>query len=272
MTTQTTRPAQPEAAAGPPRRSGSTALRVLAIVLALLLVAYGAVVLASLLARESRTSTDSFEGITSIQLHTSFESVDVTGTDGTGVDVERRWTWSMKEPTVRTRQVGDRLVVSSSCPFSPGLPCTGHVQLTVPSDVAVLGGSSDGHLLLSDLTGPLDVHNADGGVELRDVSGRLRLSTSDGSVRAEGLTADQVDVDTSDGSVQLSFTEPPSRVRASTSDGSLEIVVPKDGTAYAVSVTVADGSQQVDVPTDPESALRITVHTSDGSVRILPAG
>src|SRR3954462_7590985 len=117
MTTQTTPTAHPEAAAGPPRRSGGTALRVLAVVLALLLVAYGAVVLASLLARETRTSTDTFEGIRSIQLDTSFESVDVVGSDGTSVDVDRRWTWSMKEPTVRTRQVGDRLVVSSSCQF-----------------------------------------------------------------------------------------------------------------------------------------------------------
>lgn len=272
MTTQTAPTADADAAAGPPRRSGGTSLQVLAVVLALLLVAYGAVVLASLLARETRTSTDTFEGITTVQLDTSFESVDVIGSDRAGVDVDRRWTWSMKEPSVQTRQVGDRLVVSSSCPFSPGLPCTGRVQLAVPSDVAVLGGSSDGHLLLSDLTGPLDVHNADGGVELRDVSGPLRLSTSDGSVRAEGLTSDRVTVDTSDGSVQLSFAKAPTTVRASTSDGSLEIVVPKDGTAYAVTVSVSDGSQSVDVPTDPESARRISVRTSDGSVRILSAG
>jgi DUF4097 and DUF4098 domain-containing protein YvlB len=116
------------------------------------------------------------------------------------------------------------------------------------------------------------VHNADGGIELRDVTGRLRLSTSDGSVRAEGVTSDQVSVDTSDGSVRLSFAEPPATVRASTSDSSLEIVVPKDGTAYAVSVSVSDGSQQVDVPTDPESSRQISVHTNDGSVRIHPAG
>lgn len=273
QTTPTYTAADRPAPAGPPPRSGTrTPLRILAITLALLLVAYGAVVLASLLSRETRTSTDSFDGIRTIQLDTSFESVDVVASDGTTVDVDRRWTWSLKQPSVRTRQVGDRLVVSSSCPFSPGLPCTGRVQLVVPADVAVLGGSSDGHLLLSGLTGPLDVHNADGGVELRDVTGRLRLSTSDGSVRAEGLASDQVTIDTADGSVQLSFATPPTTVRASTSDGSLEIVVPKDGTAYAVSVSVSDGSQDVDVPTDPESSRTIDVHTSDGSVRILPAG
>jgi len=82
MSTQTTPPAYADAPAGPPRRSGGTTLRVLAVVLALLLVAYGAVVLASLLARETRTSTDTFQGITSIQLDTSFESVDVIGSDG----------------------------------------------------------------------------------------------------------------------------------------------------------------------------------------------
>ena len=273
MTTQTTEPAVPTAAPAP-RPSGSrTPLRVLAIGVSLLLVAYGAVVLASLLSRETGTTSATYDGIRTVQLDTGFESVDVVGTDGaTSVDLDRRWTWSLHEPTVRTRQVGDRLVVSSSCTWSPGLPCTGHVTLAVPPDVAVLGGTSDGRLLLTGLTGPLDVHNSDGRVELRDVSGRLRLSTSDGSVQAEGLTSEQVSVDTSDGSVQLTFAKPPTTVRAATSDGSIDVVVPKDGTAYAVSVSVSDGSQDVAVPTDPDSSRRISIHTSDGSVRVRPAG
>jgi hypothetical protein len=274
MTTQTAAPADRPATTGePPGRGSRTPLRVLAIGLSLLLVAYGAVVLASLLSRETRTSSASFDGIRTVQLDTSFESVEVVATPGaTSVDLDRRWTWSLHEPSVSARQVGDRLVVSSGCSFSPGLPCTGRVRLAVPEDVRVVGGSSDGHLLLSGLTGDLDVHNADGGVELRDVTGTLRLSTSDGSVDATGLTSRTVVVDTSDGSVRLSFANPPDSVRASTSDGSLEVVVPDDGTPYAVAVSVSDGSQQVDVPTDPGSAHRITVHTSDGSVRILPAG
>ena len=273
MTTRTAptgTPVPPQPAAP---RGNRTALRVLAVGFAVLLVAYGAVALASLMARETRTSTATFDGITSVQLDTSFESVDLLGTDGaTSVDVERRWTWSTKEPTISTRQVGDRLVVSSDCTWSPGLPCTGHVRLTLPPDVTVLGGSSDGHLLLSDLSGAVDVHNSDGGVELRDVTGPLRLSTSDGSVAATGLTSDRVTVDTSDGSVHLAFTTPPTAVRVSTSDGSVEVAVPTAGTAYAVTVSVSDGSQQVDVPTDPAAPRRIGVHTSDGSVRVVPAG
>ncbi len=253
--------------------SHHTAVRVLAVGVAVLLVAYGAVVLASLLARQTRTSTATFDGITSVQLDTTFESVDVLGTDGAStVDVERRWTWSTKEPTIRTRQVGDRLVVSSDCTWSPGMPCSGRVRLTVPVDVAVLGGSSDGHLLISGLTGAVDVHQSDGAIELRDVTGPLRLSTSDGSVRATGLTSERVTADTSDGSVRLEFAEPPTSVRVSSSDGSVEVAVPGDGTAYAVAVTVSDGSRQVDVPTDPASSHRIVVHTSDGSVRVVPAG
>lgn len=243
--------------------------RVLAVAVSLLLVAYGAVTLASLLARETQTRTATYQGITTIELDTSFESVEITAQPGAGaVDLERRWSWSLGKPSVTTRREGDRLVVRSSCPFWPGLPCTGDVTLTVPPEVLVVGDASDGHLLLDGLTSAVDVHTADGRLDLRDLSGTLRLATRDGSVRATGLASDTVSLDSADGSVRLGFAKPPTTVRATTRDGSVEVLVPDDGTAYAVSVDVADGSQDVGVPTDPDSASRLTVRTRDGSVRI----
>jgi hypothetical protein len=265
------RPSDP----GPPTRPGPgrLPLRILAVGLALTLVVYGAFVLASLLARETRTSSATFDGVAVVELDTGFESVDVVADrDATRVDLTRRWTWSIKAPSVSARKVGDRLVVSSSCPWTPGLPCTGRVTLTVPQDVAVRGGASDGHLTVAGVTGPVDLSTADGGLELRDVTGRLRLSSKDGSIDGVGISSTDVVADTADGHVRLDFAVAPQTVRAETSDGSVEVLVPDDGTAYRVAVDVSDGSQQVRVPTDPKGTRRISVHTSDGSVTVGTTG
>lgn len=244
-------------------------LRILSVGLALLLVGYGAFALASLLARETRTATASFDGIAVLDLDTGFESVDVVADpEATRVDLTRRWSWSTKEPEVTARKVGDRLVLSSSCSWTPGLPCTGRVTLTVPPDLQVRGGTADAHLSIDGVTGPLDLRTTDGALELRDVTGRLRLVSRDGSVTGVGLRSRDVTADTADGGVDLSFAEPPDRVRAASRDGGVDVVVPDDGTAYAVSVDVSDGSQDVTVPTDPDSTHRITVRTSDGSVTV----
>ena len=255
--------------------TGHAPARVLAVGLSLLLVAYGAVTMASLLARDTQTRSATYQGIASIELDTSFENVDVLASaDGDTVEMTRRWSWSLQQPTVSSRRVGDRLVLSSSCPFSPGLWCTGQVTLTVPPDVRVTGGVSDGHLVVDGLTSPLDLRSSDGSLDLRDVSGALRLVTRDGSLRGTRLTSARVSVESSDGSTHLTFTRPPSSVRATTHDGSLELALPDDGTAYDVSVDVADGSQDVTVPTASRSPRKVTVTARDGSVRVTntPAG
>lgn len=273
MSTYSPAPPRPAEPAPPPRGGARLPLRILAVGLAVLLVVYGAFVLASLLGRETKTSSASFDGVRVLELDTSFESVDVVAEPGaTRVDMTRRWTWSTKEPSVSARVVGDRLVVSSSCPWSPGLPCTGRVTLTVPPDLAVRGGTSDGHLLVDGVTGPLVLRTTDGGLELRGVSGRLRLASRDGSVDGTGLRSTNVTADTADGHVRLDFTVAPSSVQTATRDGSVEVLVPDDGTAYRVAVEVSDGSQHVRVPTDPKAAKRITVHTTDGSVTVGTGG
>jgi len=249
--------------------------RILAIALSLALVAYGAVSIAGLLARETQTRSATYQGVTAIELDTSFENVDVVAADDAdSVEMSRRWSWSLEQPTVSAEQDGDRLVISSRCPFSPGLWCTGRVTLTVPPDVRVSGGVSDGHLVVDGLTSALDLRTSDGSMELRGLSGDLRLVTRDGSLRGTDITSDEVTVESSDGSTRLAFARPPSSVRATTRDGSLELRLPDDGTPYDVSVDVADGSQEVTVPTASRSARKVTVDAHDGSVRVLtgPAG
>ena len=274
MSTQAPAPPRAPAPSGGAGGSGGrTALRVLVVALGLAVVAWNAVAVASLLARGSDSRDGTFGGVRVLELDLSFEEVDVTGSaTADRVTMSRGWHWSLGEPEVVTRQVGDRLVVGSSCPFTPGIPCTGYVHLTVPEGTAVTGRVSDNHLTLRDLTGGIDVSTSDGGVTVVGATGPLRLESRDGTIEASQIRSARVDATTSDGSVHVAFASPPQTVRATSRDGSVELTMPDDRTAYRVTVAVRDGSSAVSVPRDPTSPRRIRVTTSDGDVSITPRG
>ena len=253
-----------------PEPGPRTAVQVLAVLLSLLLVGWCALTVASLLARGSGQAHGTFTGVRTLALDTGFESVDVAGSAaGTTVTMQRSYHWSLGRPTVRARQDGDVLRISSSCPFQVGIGCTGKVHLVVPAGVQVRADTRDGHLTLRDLTGTVTASTSDGGIDADDLTGRLALTTRDGSVDARGLRSTSVSAQSSDGDVRLSFATAPSAVTGRSRDGSLVVLVPPDGTAYDVSTAVRDGSRKVSVPTDPQSAHRITLTASDGSVVVV---
>jgi hypothetical protein len=244
-------------------------MRVLVIGLSLLMVAWGALTLASLLGRGSGEDSGSYDGVSSIVLDTAFESIEVVGSpDATTVSMDRTYHWSFSEPKVGARQDGDVLRLSSSCTFQVAIGCTGRVHLVVPADVELRLQSSDGSMTLRDLTGPVDVVTSDGRLTASNLSGRVTMRTSDGSVNATGLRSENVEAVTSDGSVRLEFAVAPTSVTGRTGDGSIDVIVPRDGTAYDVNATTGDGGRDVSVPTDPRSAKHIELKTGDGSIEV----
>lgn len=273
MSTQTTTPPTALPAPGGKGNGGRAALRILVVGVGLALVAYYAVAVASLLSRAYETRAGTYRGVQVVDLDLSFEEVEVVGSPSTTeVRMSRGYHWSLSKPEIVTRQVGDRLVVRSSCRFTPGLPCTGWVRLTVPAALRVAGGSTDGHLTLRSLTGPVDVETSDGGITVSRATGGLRLQSRDGTIEGSRLRSADVHAASSDGSVHLVFSTPPRSVVATSRDGSVELILPDDGTTYDVRARATDGSTDVSVPTDPKSTRHLTARTSDGSIRIAPQG
>lgn len=271
MSTGTTAAPPSSPRPGSPRQDAGlrTALRVLSVGLSLLLVGWGALTLASLLAHATEHRSATYDGVRALDVDVEFESVQIVGTaDATAVSLERSYTWSLAKPAIGNRLKGALLSITSSCPFSVGLDCSGRIRLVVPNDVEVRVHGSDGSLTLRDLDGPVDVTTSDGSLVASNLTGRVALRTSDGSVEATGLRSGEVTVAASDGALRLAFVLPPSVVTAATSDGSIEVVVPRDGTAYDVTATTSDGRRDVSVPTDPSSPRRMQLRTSDGSIRV----
>ncbi len=253
-----------------PGRSGfRPAARVLAVALALLLVAWGAVALIGVVVRGSDQASATFDDVTRIDVDTAFEDVEIVGDSGASdVTVERDWSWSLFEPKIAATQREGQLLVTSSCSFSPGTGCRGHVKIVVPDDMTVTVSTSDGELVVSDISGDVTADTSDGDLRAQSLSGRIALTTSDGDIDATGLESPEVTTSASDGHTRLSFDEPPTSVTAESSDGDVEIAVPDDRSDYFVTTDTADGETSVSVPTDQRSERHIDVSTSDGSIRI----
>lgn len=171
------------------------------------------------------------------------------GTDGV-VRTEARVTSIWRTPTVTSKEEGDLVRVDVRCPaFSGGV----RLAVQVPPGAAIEARSSAGGVQADGLAGPLTLHS------------------SAGSVQAEGLESDQVEADSSAGSVSLRWAQDadPQRVDASSSAGTVTVLLPdRRGVAYAVDADSSAGSTQVEVRTDPQATRTVRAQSSAGSVTV----
>jgi hypothetical protein len=244
------------------------ALAVLAVLLAVLMVGFGALSAASWAARESATERESHpEPVRRIDLESSGR-ITVVGRDGPGVDVERTLRWSFRRPDVEQRVEGDTLIIRAECRWPVGFGCEASYVVTVPADTQVRVRTTAGSVEARGLRAGADLLSSAGGLQVSDSAGDLRLRTSAGSVRAIGLGPGRVDAESSAGGVRLAFATAPDRVRAHSSAGSVTVELPHGPQAYAVEAESSAGSTDVGVRTDPASPRVVDVSSSTGSVEV----
>ena len=80
---------------------------------------WGALTLASLLARATEHRIATYHGVRALDVDLAFESVEIVGSaDATSVSMTRSYTWSLAKPSISNRLDRDLLSIASSCPFS----------------------------------------------------------------------------------------------------------------------------------------------------------
>jgi hypothetical protein len=179
------------------------------------------------------------------------------------------------------------------------------VTVDTPSALTLEAKTSDGSVNVTGLHGELGLTSGDGDVSLDHVSGNLRVRSGDGHVKitnAEGaleactsdatLTVDGLfhvlALHTSDGTLDLNLREGTKLTEASTiqsSDGSVTLHVPQNFAAD-LNVHTSDGHVDCALPLTMDhyhssggdgrelhgqlngGGAPLTIHTSDGSVRI----
>jgi hypothetical protein len=222
------------------------------VLVVLTLLAAGAMAVVSEFFEQERTQSTSYEDVRGVVADTDVGTIEVRrGTAGAPVRVDRTVRWSFGDPRSSERVDGALLRLGGDCGSGWRFgECSVDYRVTVPPGTT---------LELTTATGSIEVEGADADV---------RATTSTGSLELTSLTSDTVAAQASTGSVELTFAEAPTSVTARTSTGSVEVVVPADGSAYAVDVRTSTGASTTTVPVDSASPRRIEARSSTGSVEV----
>jgi DUF4097 and DUF4098 domain-containing protein YvlB len=256
----------------PPRSTGQRIAIGLALVLTVALVAGGSVSAAADLVIQSKNTTHTFTGtFTSLSVNVDGDVTVQAGPTGQ-ITVATHQVWSFVRPAITETLHGDRLTVKVTCNgFSIG-ECGTSERLTVPPRVALDVDSSDSNVTVDGISGALNLHSSDGDVSVSNDSGPLQLSSDDGNVQGTDLSSSAVTASSTDGDVNLRFTTAPRSVSGTSSDGSVEVGLPRGPAPYLVSASSDNGSRSVDVHTDSTSERRISVDSNNGDVSVYYSG
>lgn len=194
---------------------------------------------------------------------------DVHVTAGAGpVSVTERISYRHQPPATTHAVHAGTLTLTGTCPVSQA--CDVEYDVRVPSGATVDISDRVGNIRLAALAGPVTAHTSAGGIALRSLSGALQVRDNAGSISGSDMSSATATLSTNVGSIDLSFSAPPTTVAAATSVGSITLRLPR-GVAYAVHASVSAGRIHVTVPRAGSSAHSITARTRAGSVTIGPA-
>ncbi len=237
------------------------------VIVGALILLVGVYALLSTLIGGAETSTESYSGISRVDLDLDNASVQITGT-GNEVVVDQRITSGLVATTVRHEVSGDTLRLVLTCPVFISINCEGHFVLRVPPGTGLTGRTANGRIELSRVDGPVDIGTSNGPIVLEGVSGSVRASTSNGAITATDLASRDVDLRTSNGRIEVDASQAPERIVARTSNGRIDIALPSDAAPFAVEVSTSNGSTSIDIRTDPASSQQIDARTSNGDIAI----
>jgi hypothetical protein len=259
------------------------------VVLSVATIAWGALLLVDLLGRtsEDRSTTLPATG-GRLVVSSSGGDVRVAAGDVADVRVLAHLRYGLSAPRLVQEATADGVHLDASCPWYSSF-CSVDYEITVPARLAVRaessGGSitvrgvsgavntdsSGGSITVADTTGSVRARSSGGGITISSAAGPVELDTSGGDVVATGLRGDAA-AESSGGSVRLVFDAPPTSVRASSSGGHVEVLLPRVEGGYRVDASSSGGDHAIGVPTDPASSRRVVVRSSGGDARVLMAG
>ena len=271
MTSLMEPPSTPRVDDRPPAREPSVARGLWKAFAALLVVGAfvsGTFQIITLLAHEERTEVTPYDaaGITSIDVDNSAGSVRIVGTEGDSIEVTAEISDGLRSTGESQQVVGDTLELRGTCPNFGSDWCRVTYTVTVPPSIDVRVDADDGSVDVVGITGDVDVDTDNGSIEMESLAGSIRATNDNGRIEGVGLRSQRVSADTDNGRINLAFVTPPSNVVATSNNGSIEVVVPNDGTAYRLEMDTDNGSRNDEIISDDTAARSIVIRTDNGSV------
>ncbi|WP_112243289.1 DUF4097 family beta strand repeat-containing protein [Kribbella monticola] len=169
-------------------------------------------------------------------------------TDGK-VHIALTGTYTAAQPTIAVRKPepgSQELEIGADCPATG---CHLFLAIELPSATR------------------LSVSASGTSVELRQLTGAIQVTADNGSVNGIRLRSDSVSVAAQSGSVDLGFDRAPTNVEVTSSNGSIQVLLPRT-TTYAIDAAADRGSTQLNVNNDLSSPNRLHLRSSNGSITV----
>jgi DUF4097 and DUF4098 domain-containing protein YvlB len=285
---------------GPPQRGATgRVLGTVGVVLALVVVAFGALFLVDLMMSDTTTTQRSYDAVDSVELVADGD-VTVSAAEG-DIEVDAIAHSGLREPTYSADVSASTLEITHRCGWSIFLPrCSGELDVALPAGTEVVIRTENGDVVASGLAGEVSLSTSNGRVEATDISGPLTADSSNGDV---DVTDSGADVETSTSNGEISVVGVDGTVTAGTSNGRITIdsvtgdasaktsngsveVSAVDGNVYAeasngrvtvigngepvaLTLETSNGSETIEGPIDPDAERTVEIHSSNGDVAYL---
>lgn len=285
---------------GPPRPNVTgRVLGTIGAILALAMVALGALYLVDLSMSETTTTHQSYDAVDTVVLRADGD-ITVTAAEG-DIEVDVIAHSGLREPTYSDVVSAGALEINHRCGWSIALPrCSGELDVTLPAGTRVVVRTENGDVVASGLAGDVSLSSGNGQIEAEEISGPLDIDSSNGGIDVMGAGAGvrastsngSIDVITVDGTViadsangDVTIGSVTGDVSATSSNGSVEIsevsgdvygvssngevTVVGDGEPVALTIETSNGDEIIQGPTDPDAERSVEIRSSNGDVAYL---
>lgn len=235
---------------------------------------WGAVEAVGLIAHEETVESQSWtaDGIASVRIDNESGEVHVRRATGSTIELTSRISRGLFDTEHTERIEGDQLVLRTDCPEIVNHFCRVDMDLAVPDGIAVDIRTRHGETTVADIDAGVTIRGEHSRAELTRLGGPLDLRMEHGSLSAVGLTSDDVIARSEHGRIDLAFAEAPTSLVVTNEFGNVDVTVPDDGTAYAISTSSDFGNVDNQLRVDPRSPSRIDVRVEFGRATLGYAG
>ncbi len=172
------------------------------------------------------------------------------------------------KPTLTVNTNGGTTTIQGRCGDNWFSRCSLEITVSAPPTVHLTVTGTNGAIEVSDLTGSVRIETTNGRIDTRNLIGTLDLRTINGAIRAVGCESDDVIARTTNGAVDLDFTQAPSTVEAKSTNGSITVRVPDDVTYFVEAHTVNGHVDTNDIGSDRKAERTINAETVNGSITV----
>ena len=176
----------------------------------------------------------------------------ITGSDTAQVRLTGQLHWSGHAPAASVRTDTAARVLHPDYVCADNSPCTENYQLSVPAHTSVVLSQPSGHVLISRL------------------SGRLEITAGSVDVSATRLRSPSLTATITSGHLAAAFAAAPRRVNLALTSAQATLHLPAVTPGYQLSQQVAAGYVHVGVPRAASSPHQVSVRISSGELELLP--